>query len=82
MSLALAERRPPWVVFTGRDDRWAAAGISAPRARGGEVFRLDGRQLFDPAAVFTAFARELSFPGCFGHNWDALVDTGSDSPPW
>ncbi|MFE2022395.1 barstar family protein [Streptomyces sp. NPDC059499] len=25
-------------------------------------------------AVFRTFARELSFLGYFGHNWDALVD--------
>ncbi|RKE12320.1 barstar (barnase inhibitor) [Catellatospora citrea] len=42
--------------------------------QGGRVFRLDGRELREPATLFAAFARELSFPGYFGHNWDALVD--------
>ncbi|WP_433268358.1 barstar family protein [Micromonospora vinacea] len=42
--------------------------------QGGRVVRLDGRELREPASLFAAFARELSFPGYFGHNWDALVD--------
>ncbi|MDN3024788.1 barstar family protein [Streptomyces sp. S.PB5] len=41
---------------------------------GGRVFRLDGRELSEPAALFAVFARELGFPGYFGHNWDALVE--------
>ncbi|PWI20144.1 hypothetical protein DI272_42795 [Streptomyces sp. Act143] len=73
-TLTLAERRPPWVVLARRDDPWVTAETVALRARGGQVFRLDGRQLPDPDAVFTSFARALSFPGHFGHNWDALVD--------
>lgn len=74
MRATLTERRPPWVVIARRDDPWLAAETAELRARGGAVFRLDGRQLPDPAAVFTAFAHELSFPGYFGRNWDALVD--------
>ncbi|MCX5384700.1 barstar family protein [Streptomyces sp. NBC_00083] len=42
--------------------------------RNGLVLRLDGREMHDPASVFRTFARELMFPGYFGHNWDALVD--------
>jgi hypothetical protein len=38
------------------------------------VFLLDGRELREPASLFAAFAREVSFPDYFGHNWDALVD--------
>ncbi|MFG2339419.1 barstar family protein [Streptomyces yangpuensis] len=30
--------------------------------------------MHDAASVFRAFARELSFPGRFGHHGDALVD--------
>ncbi|MFI7430781.1 barstar family protein [Micromonospora sp. NPDC049836] len=42
--------------------------------QGGRTVRLDGRELREPASLFAAFARELSFPDYFGHNWDALVD--------
>jgi RNAse (barnase) inhibitor barstar len=53
----------------------ASAGRTAEiQRRGGRVFRLDGRELSEPTALFTVFARELGFPGYFGHNWDALVD--------
>jgi len=34
MSAPFAEHRPSWVVFTGRDDRWAAVETSALQARG------------------------------------------------
>ncbi|MEV4002393.1 barstar family protein [Actinomadura sp. NPDC049753] len=71
---SLTERRPPWVVFTSGDDPWVAAETAALQEQGGLVFRLDGRELLQPASLFRAFARELSFLGYFGHNWDALVD--------
>lgn len=35
---------------------------------------MDGRELQDAESLFRTFARELSFIGYFGHNWDALVD--------
>ncbi|MFD0353988.1 barstar family protein [Streptomyces sp. NPDC127110] len=70
----LTERRSPWVVFTRRDDPWVTDGTAALRARGGRVFRLDGREMREPAPLFAAFARALSFPGYFGRNWPALVD--------
>lgn len=71
---SLTERRSPWVIVTGRDDPWVGAQTAERLKLGGSVFRLDGRQLRDRASLFTAFARELSFPSYFGHNWDALVD--------
>ncbi|MEU8001087.1 barstar family protein [Catellatospora sp. NPDC049111] len=71
---SLVEPRPPWVVFTRRDDPWAGAETAELVKRGGSVFRLDGRELRDRSSLFTAFARELTFPSYFGRNWDALVD--------
>jgi hypothetical protein len=74
MGSSLTERRSPWVVFTRRDDPWLYAETAELRKLGGRVFRLDGRELREPRALFTVFARELGFPGYFGRNWDALVD--------
>ncbi|GGQ23848.1 hypothetical protein GCM10010187_45410 [Actinomadura coerulea] len=71
---SLTERRPPWVVFTTGDDPWVAAETTALQEQGGLVFRLDGRELLEPASLFRAFAQELGFLDYFGHNWDALVD--------
>ncbi|MFI6938596.1 barstar family protein [Streptomyces sp. NPDC050418] len=70
----LTEHRSPWVVFTSPADPWLASETAALVQRGGVVLRLDGRDMRDPASLFRTFARELSFPGYFGHNWDALVD--------
>ncbi|WP_245602048.1 barstar family protein [Hamadaea tsunoensis] len=71
---SLTERRSPWVVFTRCDDPWVGAETAELLNRGGSVFRLDGRELRDPGSLFTAFARELTFPSYFERNWDALVD--------
>ncbi|MFD9636801.1 barstar family protein [Streptomyces violascens] len=68
------EPRSPWVVVTQADDPWVRAETSKLREKRGRVFRLNGHELRDPASLFTAFARELSFPDYFGGNWDALVD--------
>ncbi|GLV88349.1 hypothetical protein Slala03_80380 [Streptomyces lavendulae subsp. lavendulae] len=70
----LTERRSPWVVFTSPADPWLASETAALVQRNGLVLRLDGREMQDAASVFRAFARDLSFLGYFGHNWDALVD--------
>lgn len=74
MEPTLSECRPPWVVVTRADDPWVATEVANLREQGGKVVRLAGRDLHSPSALFTVFARELSFPGYFGHNWDALVD--------
>ncbi|MEV8531886.1 barstar family protein [Streptomyces sp. NPDC051211] len=69
----LTERRSPWVVFAPVADPWLASETAALAQRNGLVLRLDGRELRDAASLFRTFARELSFVGHFGHNWDALV---------
>ncbi|MFD3676869.1 barstar family protein [Streptomyces sp. NPDC058613] len=61
-------------LFTSPADSWLASETAALVQRNGLVLRLDGREMRDPASVFRTFARELSFLGYFGHNWDALVD--------
>lgn len=74
ISLSLTRRRPPWVVFTRQGDPWLNAETAELLEQGGRVLHLDGRELREPQALFAVFARELGFPGYFGHNWDALVD--------
>ncbi|MGG7569877.1 barstar family protein [Streptomyces sirii] len=74
MALSLTRRRSPWVVFTRHNDPWLNAETAKLQEQGGRALRMDGRELREPEALFAAFARELSFPGYFGHNWDALVD--------
>ncbi|MFC8981116.1 barstar family protein [Streptomyces sp. NPDC057131] len=70
----LTEHRSPWVVFTSPADPWLASETASLVQRNGLVLRLDGREMTEPASVFRTFARELSFLGHFGHNWDALAD--------
>ncbi|GGQ38590.1 MULTISPECIES: barstar family protein [Streptomyces] len=72
------EHRSPWVVFTTPADPWPASETAALVNQNGLVLRLDGREMRDPASAFRTFARELSFLGSFGHNWDALVDCLQD----
>ncbi|WP_405771867.1 barstar family protein [Streptomyces sp. NBC_00080] len=71
---SLSQPTSPWVVFTAETDPWVSAEAAALLERGGLVFRLNARDLIEPASLFRTFARELSFPGDFGYNWDALVD--------
>ncbi|MFD6916963.1 barstar family protein [Streptomyces virginiae] len=42
------------------------------------MLRLHGEELHEKGCMFRAFARELGFPGYFGHNWNALVDCLGD----
>lgn len=70
----LTERRSPWVVFTRSDDPWVTSETAGLRGRGGRVFRLNGREMQEPASLFEVFARAMSFPGYFGRNWHALAD--------
>lgn len=71
---SLFERRPPWVIFTRPDDRWLNTETARLQRSGGNIIRLNGFELTDPASLFSTFARELDFPSYFGRNWDALAD--------
>jgi RNAse (barnase) inhibitor barstar len=42
------------------------------------VTRIDGSSIATTADLFNAFARELSLPDYFGHNWDGLADCLTD----
>ncbi|WP_203818714.1 barstar family protein [Paractinoplanes ferrugineus] len=67
-------------IVTRTDDPWVTTEVTRLQERGGLVVRLGGRELHSPASLFPAFARDLSFPGCSGHNWDALADCPHDWP--
>lgn len=77
-ELSLVEHRAPWVVVTKADDPWVATELAALRKQHGVVVLLNAGELLEPAALFRTFATKLSFPGYFGNNWDALVDSLSD----
>jgi hypothetical protein len=74
----LGGREPPWVVFAPQDSTVVRTQLGTLSARGGRIHHFDARSFRDAAEVFRAFARELGFPGYFGHNWDALVDCLDD----
>ncbi|MFD7846648.1 hypothetical protein ACFV4K_27390, partial [Nocardia sp. NPDC059764] len=55
----LVEHRSPWVVGTAATDPWVASELAALHAQGGIEFRLDARELMEPAALFRTFAGDL-----------------------
>lgn len=79
----LSQAIPPWVISASPGDEEVARQLTAFKAAGGVVVRLDGREMQTERELFRVFARELRFPGYFGHNWDALIDCLKDfHPPW
>lgn len=68
---------PPWsgllVVPRGSS---AAALVTAPA--GFLIRTIDGKKCRTSASLFNEFAKVLSFPDYFGHNWDALEECLAD----
>jgi barstar (barnase inhibitor) len=75
---SLTQKSGPWVVFAPDGDRLLEIQLTELGRLGGVVRHLDAGEMRDPASLFREFARTLSFPGYFGHNWDALVDCLDD----
>jgi hypothetical protein len=66
------------VAFVPRGDAEVQRRLAELEARGGLVHRFDAREPMSEHGVCAAFAEALRFPGCFGRNWDALVDCLDD----
>lgn len=77
-AFSLTEPTAPWIVLAPQDDAFVAQQVVDLEGQGGAVHRMSARELRDPADIFRTFARQLGFPGYFGHNWYALVDCLSD----
>lgn len=75
---SLTQKIGPWVVFASQGDRLVEAQLRELQKRGGVVRHLDAGRMRDQVSLFREFAQSLSFPGYFGHNWDALVDCLDD----
>jgi hypothetical protein len=59
---SLSERRSPWVIFTRTNDPWLHNEIQRLESAGGDIIRLDGRDLTAPSQVFSTFSEAMSFP--------------------
>ena len=79
-ALALLEADPPVRVLGDEASLPPSAGAAEIRAR------IPGAGIAGEEELFSALAAELSLPGWFGANWDALLDClrdldqGGDAP--
>lgn len=67
----------PWASLLVIPSGSTAAGLVRPPA-GFVVRQIQGKKCTTPSGVFSEFARALSFPDYFGHNWDGLEECLAD----
>lgn len=73
----LESASPPWSsLFVVPKAVAATTIVKAPP--GFAVCTLQGKKCRTSASLFTEFARALTFPDYFGHNWDALEECLAD----
>ncbi|MFB6631691.1 barstar family protein [Streptomyces sp. NPDC056362] len=77
-SFDVSEPEAPWVIFGPREAVEFDEQVLALRTAGGRVYELEARDLADQVSTCDAFAEAIGFPGYFGRNWDALVDSLDD----
>lgn len=69
--------KSPWVhVLIARDDESPERAVAPPA--GFHVTIVRGAKCKNRESLFVEFARALSFPDYFGHNWDAVEECLAD----
>ncbi len=67
----------PWSSLLVVPAGTTASAMVKPPA-GFALRAIQGKKCSTPAGLFTEFARALSFPDYFGHNWDAMEECLAD----
>lgn len=68
--------------FSTSDAHTADDLINSARAEGFAVVEFNAENLLTKENIFAEFEKRLSFPGYFGHNWDAMDECLADLPDW